>query len=305
MRRRRFLIAGSGALGLGLSGTTPLLTRLFAQETARPDLVLAKGEPHTALARALAAIGGMGRFVKAKDLVVVKPNASFVAAPTWGATTHPEVLSAVVRACLDAGARRVLVVDHTMAAGERCFQRSGTTAAVGAFTKAKLVSLDEQKLYEEVAIPEAKALHRTEIARAVLKADVFINVPTAKAHAATEASFGLKNLMGLVWDRHTFHNDMDVHTGIADLATVLKPHLTILDAMNILKTRGPAGPGDTVSFGGVIVGTDPVAVDAHGVGLSTWNQQTYTPAQIDHIRLTAERGVGRMDLESLNILELT
>jgi uncharacterized protein (DUF362 family) len=305
MRRRRFLIAGTSTLGYALSGASPLLERLCAQETARPDLVVAKGEPQAALTQALDAIGGMGRFVKANDVVVVKPNASFVAAPSWGATTHPDVLSAVVRASLDAGARRVLVVDHTMSAGERCFQRSGTTAAVGAFTKAKLVSLDEQKLYEEVVIPEARALHKTEIAKVVLKADVFINVPTAKAHAATEASFGLKNLMGLVWDRHTFHNDIDVHAGIADLATVLKPHLTILDAMNILKTRGPAGPGDTMSFGGLIVGTDPVAVDAYGVGLSTWNQQTYKPAHIDHIRLAAEQGVGCMDLESLNILELT
>jgi uncharacterized protein (DUF362 family) len=307
VNRRGFLVVGGRTIGAGLLGfaSRSVLAQEAHETVAKgPDLVVARGEPAEAVRQALDAFGGLHRVVKPGDVVVIKPNASFASPPQWGATTHPDVLTAVMRACADAGARRTLVVDHTLAPAETCFPRNGTTGAVAAISGAKLVSLDKEKMYREVDIPLGEALHKTAIAQVVLKADVFINLPTAKAHSATEVSFGLKNLMGVIWDRQTFHNDMDVHVGIADLATAVRPHLTILDAMRILKTQGPAGPGDVKSFGGVVVGCDPVAVDAYAVGLSTWNRQTLNADQVGFIRHAAARGVGNMDLKSLKILEL-
>ena len=297
MDRRRFLVLGGSVLGASMAETV--------ETPETPDLVLAKGDATSAVAKALAAIGGMNRFVKENDVVVLKPNASFVAPPTWGATTDPGVVSAVVSACLLAGARRVLVVDHTLAPAKRCFARNGLARALEAFPKTRLVALDKQKSYLKTEIPGARALHSTDIASVVLKADVFINLPTAKSHSATGVSFGLKNLMGVIWDRQTFHTDMDVHVGVADLATVIRPDLTILDAMQILKTGGPEGPGDTDPFGGVLIGIDPVAVDSYAVGLSTWNHQTLKPDQVSHLRYAEELGVGTTDLKSLRILELS
>ncbi len=299
------------ALGAGLAG--PLVGQHLgsgaaAQDAAAgksPDLVIAKGAPGDAVGKALAAIGGIERFVSPGQVVVIKPNASFVSPPKWGATTHPEVLRAVVDQCVEAGAKRVLVVDHTLSPAPRCFARTGTESALEGAANTKLVSLDQERVYKTVEIPEAGALKQTAIANVVLKADLFINLPTAKSHSATGVSFGMKNLMGLVWDRHTFHADMDLHMGIADLASVLRPQLTILDAVYLLKTGGPAGPGDIEEYGGVVVGTDPVAVDAYAVGLTAWNQQTMTPGKVDHIRYAAEKGIGQNDLSSLRIEELT
>jgi len=313
MDRRHFLIKGSQTIGASLVGTMVLpgagaraQSDADSNETRQyPDLVLAKGSPSDAVTKAISAIGGMSRFVKENDVVVIKPNASFATPPEWGATTHPEVLTSVVSLCLAAGARRVLVVDHTLKPAKHCFGRCGIAKAMEPIAKAKLISLDKQKGYRMVEIPGAQALKTTEIASSVLKADLFINLPTAKSHSATNVSFGLKNLMGLVWNRNTFHKEMDIHQGIAELATTLRAQLTILDAMHILQTGGPVGPGDVDSFGGVIAGTDPVAVDAYGVGLSTWNQQTYLPEQIKHLRYAHELGVGNIKLDSMNILELT
>jgi uncharacterized protein (DUF362 family) len=314
MDRRRFLRVGTGALGAGLIGSAvPGAPRLFAQVPAAPDtsatpasgppdIVVAKGSPEDAVRQALDALGGIGRFVRPGQVVVVKPNAGFASPPEWGATTHPGVLTAVAAACLQAGARRLFVVDHTLAPSDRCFDRTGIGAAVASIPGAKLVALDDPKAYRAVEIPRGKALKRTDIAEVALKADVLINIPTAKAHTATGVSFGLKNLMGLVWDRQVFHTDMDIHVGIADLATVLRPALTIVDAMVVLTTRGPAGPGDVANFGGVVAGVDPVAVDAYAVGLATWNQQTLAPGQIGFLRHAAERGVGTLDLSSLRIV---
>jgi uncharacterized protein (DUF362 family) len=310
MDRRRFLIVGGQALGATLAADTLLTGVLSAAEadvetTRLPDLVLAKGDAATATNNALTAFGGMERFVKPGNVVVLKPNASFVTPAAWGATTDPTVVATVAQSCLAAGARRVLVVDHTLVPANRCFARNGLKAALAEIQNTKLVSLDKQKSYIDIDIPGAKALHKTSVASVVQKADVFINLPTAKSHSATGVSFGLKNLMGVIWDRQTFHTDMDVHVGVADLATVVKPHLTILDAMQILKTGGPEGPGDTDPFGGIIIGVDPVAVDAYATGLSTWNHQTLTPSQVPFLRYAEELGVGTTDLSSLNILELT
>jgi uncharacterized protein (DUF362 family) len=319
MDRRRFLTAGATMLGTGLlsmRGAAALAGDAAPEATSStgapptsavtdlPDLVLARGPAHEATRRALEAVGGMQRFVKPGQVVVIKPNASFSCPPDWGATTHPDVITAVLEACFDADARRVLVVDHTMPNQRKCFEKNGTAAAVAGFPKAKLVSLDNEKSYRAIEVPDGKALHTTQVPAVMQKADVFINLPTAKSHAATVASLGFKNLMGLVWDRQSFHRDFDLHQGVADLGTVLKPQLTVLDAVRILQTGGPTGPGKTETFDGVVVGADPVAVDAYGVGLSSWNGRTCSADQIPHILLAAEHGLGTLDLDSLRIEEL-
>jgi uncharacterized protein (DUF362 family) len=324
MKRRSFLRLGSQALAAGLAGAAGVRrargeSQAPVADSANPagatpdsaaagdrwpDLLVARGAAETALPAALAAFGGLGRFVRSGEVVVIKPNAGFASPAEWGATTDPAVLGALIAACLEADARRVLVVDHTLAPAERAFARSGIGDAVAGFPQAKLVSLDEQRLYQEVAIPQGQALQRTDVAQAVLRADVLINLPTAKAHSATGVSFGLKNLMGLIWDRTTFHRDMDIHAGIADLATVIRPDLTILDAMTLLQTGGPEGPGEIEPYGGLVLGCDPVAVDAYAVGLGPWNHQTMTPAQVGYLRYAAQRGVGRLDLDSLQIREI-
>jgi len=316
MKRRRFIGQGLGLLAAGLFGRTTIVlgeasSEMDGSQTAAegssgdiPDIVMAKGDPRDATRQAIDAIGGMPRYVSPGQVVVIKPNASFECPPAWGATTHPDVLSAVIEACFEAEAKRVLVIDHTMRNAERAFRRTGVADAVGAFPKAKLVSLDKERMFQRIPVPAGHALHETDIPVAVQKADVLINVPTAKSHSATGVSFGLKNLMGLVWDRQLFHDTIDLHMGIADLATVLRPQLTILDAISLLKTGGPAGPGEVVQFGGVIAGTDPVAVDAFGVGVTTWNGRSLRPTEVAYLTQAAEHGLGSLDLDALDIRRL-
>lgn len=313
MDRRGFLRLGSGLVaGLSLRPQD-----LFAGPEAPasaaadslaggslPDLVVCKGDPREATRRALEAAGGLARILRPGQVVVIKPNLAFESPPEWGATTHPEVVAGVIEACMAAGARRIFVVDHTIRPSERCFARTGMGAAVAEFPSARLVSLDDEKTYEAVAVPRGKALHEAKVPMVLRKADLWINVPTAKAHTATQASLGLKNLMGLVWDRETFHADLDLNQAVADLATILRPAITVMDAVHILSTGGPSGPGEVHSFGGVVVGCDPVAVDAYTVGLSTWNRQTLRPEDIAYIRHAAEHELGTLRLDSLRILDL-
>jgi uncharacterized protein (DUF362 family) len=309
MDRRHFLRIGTGALGVGLIGPR-VLAQVAAPDTTAappvplPDIVRVKGSPAEAVQKALDALGGIARFVQPGQVVLLKPNLGFATPPEWGATTNPQVVVAVAQACLQAGARRLLVVDHTIAPSDRCFDRSGIAAALAPIKGVKLVALDNPKSYRPVEIPEGRALKRTDIIEIALTADVLINIPIVKSHTATGVSCGLKNLMGLIWDRQIFHTEIDIHTGIADLATVIRPELTIVDAMVVLKTRGPTGPGDVETLNTLVAGVDPVAVDAYAIGLSTWNQQTLAPGQVSYLRQAAERGVGTLDLSSLRIAQL-
>ena len=79
------------------------------------------------------------------------------------------------------------------------------------------------------------------------------------------ARLGIKGNLGLVWDRIAYHNSSDFNQSLADLATIIKADLTIVDAIRALATRGPQGPGKVLKLNSIIAGTDPVAVDATGV----------------------------------------
>ena len=128
-------------------------------------------------------------------------------------------------------------------------------------------------------------------------ADVFINVPILKHHSSSMVTIGMKNLMGVVWDRAYWHRN-DLHQCIADFASYRRPELTVVDAYNVMKQNGPRGVsvGDVVSMKSQIVSTDFVAADAAAAKLFGAE-----PGDIRHIQLAAQMNLGRIDLDALSI----
>lgn len=294
--RRRFLKTTAAGIAIGLTGYPSFLAA--ADEF---DLAVVSGEPEAATRKALQSLGGIGRFVKKGQRVVIKPNMSFARTPEFAATTHPLVVAAVAQACSDAGARQVLVLDHTLQRAELCLERTGIREACSKIPGVHVLAMQERKFFQETRIPQGKVLERVEIIKDVLDSQVLINIPVAKSHSTTGVSLGLKNLMGLIWDRWSFHIRLDINQGIADLATVIRPQLTILDATRALASGGPGGPGDVKKPNLIIAGVDPVAVDAYGVGVVPWYGKTFKARQVEHLLVAHQRGLGRIDLEELNI----
>ncbi|MCC7385864.1 MAG: DUF362 domain-containing protein [Deltaproteobacteria bacterium] len=285
----------------GVAITAASLRFIDAQAADDPDLVDVEGkDPKAMVAAALAALGGIGRYVKRGDYVVLKPNAGFANPPAWATTTHPDTVVAVAQACLEAKAKQVLILEYPLGKGERCLERCGLKEALLAVPAVKIKVLSSKDDFKEVAV-KGVALKSVEVAKALLSADVFINIPAAKAHNETGVSFGLKNAMGLIWNRKAFHNEMDLHQAVADLGLVVRPHLTILDATRALLTNGPAGPGETATPGRIVAGRGIVSVDAYGLTLARFNQKQMTPADARHIELAAKAGLGSTDLSKLNI----
>ncbi len=307
LSRRQFLKTAAGlAVAAGISPGLDGLTSP-AEASEEIDLAVIKSEsPEAAVIAAVEALGGIGKFVKSGDVVVIKPNMAFPNPPAWGSTTNPEVVSAAAKLCVDAGARMVLVIDYPMSRPEQCLKRTGVAAACEKLGSKKVrVSMEiEQRDYKEVKLDKSKALEKIEVHKTLLRADAFINIPVAKSHSATGVSFGMKNLMGLIWDRRYLHEQIDLHQGIADLSTFIKPSLILVDATRILTTGGPQGPGRSQKLNTVIAGTDPVATDSYAVTLSTWNNRRYAPKDVEHIAAASAMGLGEMDISKLNIKKM-
>jgi uncharacterized protein (DUF362 family) len=294
--RRQFLKATAAGVAIGLAGKPPLLSA--ADEV---DLAVISGEPGAATRKALEAIGGLSRFVKKGQRVIIKPNMSFAKTPDIGATTHPLVVAAVARACSEAGAGEVLILDHTLQRAELCLDRTGIRETCRGIPGVHVLAVQDRKFFKEVKVPQGKVLERTEIIRDLLDDTVLISVPVAKSHSATGVSLGLKGLMGLIWDRECFHSQFNINEGIADLATVIRPRLTVLDATRALISGGPGGPGEVRKPNLVVAGTDPVAVDSYGVGIVPWYGQSFRGRQVEHLLIAHQRGLGKIDVEKLRI----
>jgi uncharacterized protein (DUF362 family) len=109
--------------------------------------------------------------------------------------------------------------------------------------------------------------------------------------------------MGLILDRYSFHSKYNINQALADLATVIKPQLTILDATRALVSGGPGGPGEVQKPNLIIAGIDPVAVDSYAVSIAPWYGQNFKGRQVEHLLVAHQRGLGKIDLEQLRIFK--
>lgn len=288
------------ALAGGVMAVSPELLR--ADEKSTELIVARRNSPSETVKAAIEAFGGLNRILKPKDTVLLKPNISFPNPPQWATTTNPELVSTVAKLCLDAGARRVIIADHPLRDPQRCLERTGVAEASKDTNGVHIKLLIENRDYKPVEV-NGKELKSVEVARLALKADLIINVPVAKSHSAATVSFSMKNMMGLIRDRTKFHQG-NLHQAIAELNTVVKPKLIILDATRVLLTRGPEGPGEAKELNSVIIGVDPVAVDSYAVTLTRWNKRKFEPEDVDYIRIAAKLGLGEMDLGKVAVREV-
>ncbi|MDP4205785.1 MAG: DUF362 domain-containing protein [Bacteroidota bacterium] len=299
MKRRDFFKKSIGASVLaGATFSLGSLEPLMAAPPALPyDLVaLLGGPPDLLFDKGIAALGGMKKFVKKGQRVVIKPNIGWDKAPEFAANTNPHLVKRIVQHCFQAGAKEVLVFDHTCHEWTKCYRNSGIEEAVQS-AGGKMIPAHTESYYRNVTIKGAKRLTETKVHEAMLNADVFINVPILKHHSSSKASIGMKNLMGVVWDRGYYHKN-DLNQCIADFMLFKRPTLTVVDAYNAMVKNGPVGvsTSDLVNLKALIIGVDPVATDAAAIKFLD-----KSPHDIGHIRIAAEMGIGQIDIDKLRI----
>ena len=294
---RRQFIQGAAAVT-----ASPFFYGSLAHAAEEVDLVIAKkGTPSQLLKAAMAPLGGMNRFVKQGQRVVIKANIAWARTPEQAATNNPELFSALIRMCYEAGAKRVAIWDHTCDNYQFTFARSGLKEAAQK-AGADIFSGHGRNVYKQVEVPKGKKLKTTEVLRDVLESDVFVNFPIPKHHDATELSLGMKNLIGIVWDMEKLHR-IDLHQCIADINTIRKPDLVVVDAIRILTTNGPKGPGKIEEPGEVIASTDIVAADAYAATLfkRPKSDKPFKPEEVKFVKNAYELRLGEIDLSKVRV----
>lgn len=303
MDRREFIRSAlQVAIATAALGGTPFLdlTALAAAPAPTPPLAVRKGKDIPATVRAaVLALGGMGAFVKTGEVVVVKPNIGWDRTVELAANTHPLVVRTVVELCLEAGAKKVLVFDRTCNDPRRCYVESGIAAAVEGLNSAK-VSMEQidRRAFIDVDIKGGIDQQRWSFYQPALNADRFINLPIAKHHSISTLTIGMKNVMGVIGgNRGTMHRN--IAEALADINTIIRSDLTIVDATRILVANGPQGGRleDVKILDTIIASPDIVAADAYSATLFGLQ-----PGAIPSIVAGAKRGLGTLDLQKVRMV---
>ena len=303
MDRREFIRSSLQlAITAAALGGTPWLdlAALAAPPPLTPPLAVRKGKDIPATVRAaVTALGGIGAFVKAGEMVVVKPNIGWDRTVELAANTHPLVVRTVVELCLEAGAKKVLVFDRTCNDPRRCYVESGIAAAVEGLKSAK-VSMEQidRRAFVDVDIKGGIDQQRWSFYQPALNADRFINLPIAKHHSISTLTIGMKNIMGVIGgNRGTMHRN--IAEALADINTIIRSDLTIVDATRILVANGPQGGRleDVKILDTIIASPDIVAADAYSATLFGLQ-----PRDIASIVAGAKRGLGTLDLQKVRMV---
>jgi uncharacterized protein (DUF362 family) len=293
MKRRDFLWqAGAGMVG------GALLTRgvdlAFAAPQTPQAVWVENGEPEALLTAALKEMGGISQFISRGDVVVVKPNIGWDRAPHYAATTNPDLVAAVVRQCLNAGAKTVKVFDRTCNNPLRCYTNSQIEE------KAKAAGAEVSQIRENRFVDKAikgEVISQWPIYKDYLEADKIINLPIAKHHSLGRVTLGMKNLMGVMGgNRGDLHNDFQ--RKLIDIGRTIPPTLNIIDAYRILTANGPVGGNlahvkqtRTLIMSTCIVSADYLASDLFGL----------KPEEIPLVSEGLKRGLNKFDVKSLNV----
>ena len=305
MKRRDFLktsVVAGAALSIDFKGLQAALsTNTMAVEQAPEMVAVMGGEPEAMLDKALETLGGIGNYIKKGQKVVIKPNIGWDRTPELAGNTNPQLIKALVKKCLAAGAEKVTVFDHTCDNWQKCYESSGIAAAVKE-AGGTIMPGNDEKYFKEVSIPNGVKVKSAKIHEALIEADAWINVPILKNHGGAKLSCAMKNYMGIVWDRRFFHQN-DLQQCIADICTwQKKPVLNIVDAYRMMHQNGPQGKSaaDVATLKSIIVSPNIVAIDT--AALALFNQVKKLDMEaVGHIGKGEELKLGSTDLKKINI----
>ena len=246
-------------------------------------------------------LGGWQNVASRSDTVLIKPNLIRAMPVETGVNTHPLMIRALIQLLENKVGCRIMVGDSS---GERfrniedVWQISGLQEAVRG-TSARLIKFDKAK---QVQILNGKIFKSLPIATPVLDADVLISVPKLKTHDVTLITAGAKNLLGVVPGlfKFRFHKDAphlkDFGEAIADILSVVKPKLTIVDGIISMEGDGPIS-GKLRKMGLLLASKDPIALDAvisTIIGLR--------PLDVPTTLASKRRGLGVSDLACINMV---
>jgi uncharacterized protein (DUF362 family) len=304
--RREFIRCGFAAGIAAAAGSLSLPSVLKGGTIpARIDISAVNGpDAFNNTIQAVELLGGMDKFVSKGGSVGLLINSPWSKPGTY---TNPDVSLAVMKMCLDAGAKEIYSLEDAPAS---YWKRSKLYTKFEKDVE-KIKTPASETMYK---IPRGKALKEANISKTLLDCDTYINIPVVKDHQGTSFTANLKNVMGAC-SRSTnmfFHKGSGKSTllgyyddneflsqCIADVNLLRQPDLCIVDASEFITNNGPAGPGELKKADKIIAGINCASVDAYSAALLGLN-----PSDVLMIKYAKEHGLGEIDLKKLAIKEV-
>jgi len=228
-----------------------------------------------------------------KKPVLIKPNYLNSKHPSTGVTTDSRVIEGVVKFLKERKINDIIIGEGSGFADTfEAFKVAGVDKVAERWN-VKLVDLNEDE-FVEVNPPNPLSLKKVKVAKTALESTI-ISVPKLKLHRIATVTLSLKNMMGALASKGVMHRRMSLNENIADLASVLKPSLSVVDG--IIAGEGHENSGKAVEMNLVIVGTDPVAVDAVGAAV-----MGISPSDVKHLLLAEKKGLGTCRLDEITVL---
>ncbi|MEM3627218.1 MAG: DUF362 domain-containing protein [Candidatus Bathyarchaeia archaeon] len=224
--------------------------------------------------------------------ILIKPNYINSRHPSTGITTDGRVVEGIVKFLKEHEKEEIIIGEGSGWADTfEAFKVAGIDAVAEKW-KVKLVDLNRDE-FLEVYPPNPLALKKVKVAKTALQS-LIISAPKLKLHRIATVTLGLKNMMGALASKGAMHNG-HLNENIADLASILKPSLTVIDG--IIAGEGHETSGNPVEMNLVIAGSDPVAVDAVGAAV-----MGISPTDVKHLVLAEKKGLGTCRLEKINVV---
>jgi uncharacterized protein (DUF362 family) len=254
----------------------------------------------TAVEKAIELTGGLD--INAGDVVVIKPNAKNPAPPGYGIITDPRVVEAVINLSFQRGAKKVKIAEGA-AYPSGAYNTFAAFEAIGITEIAKRwdVELVDLNSYDsiDIDVTGGLVLDWVRVGKSVIEADVVINVPVLKTHKATLISACVKNIgVGCATreEKKRLHR-LGIDEGLVDVYSVVPTTYHLVDGIVALEGDGPnLPPGKSRPLGLLIAGKDGVAVDTVCTKI-----MGFDPADVKHLQLAKQQGLGIMDLEEITI----
>lgn len=259
-------------------------------------------EVQSAVEKSVELIGGIEKFIKKGDSVVIKPNLVSKKKPEEAVTTNPELLHAVIVMAEKAGGIVTIAESpggpYNAAALKGIYSVCGVDEAV----KGTNAKLNYDTGFTEVHFPEGKTVKNIPIINPILNADVIISLPKLKTHAMTSYTGAVKNLFGTIPGTYKaeLHFRLDERKSfcsmLVDLHECVKPTLSIMDAVWGMEGDGPTA-GKNRHIGLVMT-----SENSHALDLASCHLIDYVPQEVDTVREAIERGLAPDSASKLEIM---
>ena len=242
--------------------------------------------------------------MKIDQTILLKPNLLGAWPPERAATTHPEVVRAVIRWVKQFKPKKIYLCDSSGTAKTGVTENAMKVSGLKSVCEEEDVECIPFEKTERKIYQVSNPLELEEITSSILldEVDLIINLPKIKTHGQCLLTCCIKNMFGTLLlgnkaKTHAMTSKIErFSAALADIYSVSKPNLTVVDGYLCQEGQGPSA-GEVVKMDVILAGYDPVAIDSIACQITGIN-----PKDVIHLRMAEKKGLGTMNLDNIKLL---